>query len=183
MVMEEREAHPRGAVAGLTVASVFEAHGAFVWRSLRSLGVREQDADDVTQEVFVVVHRKLQEFEGRGTIRSWLYSICVRAAHGWRRRAPMRLEVPTEELPEPAPVPGAAGVDDDVGAVRLRDRLHQALAALEPGKREVFVLYELESMSMAEIAQALGVPLQTAYSRLHAARKALYQVYEGAESP
>jgi RNA polymerase sigma-70 factor (ECF subfamily) len=179
MSAEDRRPDPIAAVT-LDLTEVWEKHGAFVWRSLRYLGVGESDIDDVTQDVFLVVHRKLAEYEGRGTLRSWLYSICVRAAHGWRRRPAAKREIPTAAAPERPS--GGAPMEEAMEATRLRDRLRAALERLDDGKRAVFVLYELEQMPMAEIAKTLDLPLQTAYSRLHAARRELFRIFDAAES-
>ncbi len=152
------------------VEQIFREHGPFVWRALRRLGVSPSDADDACQEVFVVVYRKLGEFEGRSRLKTWLYGIAVRVAAAHRRKAHTRHEVPTEE---PVPLdtagtgtPEAAAADRE--ALALLDR---ALDELDEDKRAVFVLYEVEGLEMPEVAEALSVPVQTAYSRLHAARK------------
>ena len=152
----------------LTSASVFRDHAAFAWRALRRLGVPDSDVDDVCQEVFVVVHRKLAEFEGRSSVKTWLYGICVRSASDYRRRAPTRREVVTDSVPE-------AVVDETQHDALVKQQglrvLDVLLDALDDDKRAVFVLYEIEQLGMAEVAEAVGCPLQTAYSRLHAARK------------
>jgi RNA polymerase sigma-70 factor, ECF subfamily len=139
----------------------------FVWRTLRRLGVREADVDDVCQEVFVVVNRKLAEFEPRASLKSWLYGICVRAAAAHRRKAPVRREIPTE-----SPAEGATerGPDASLESQQGLAMLDRALDALDTDKREVFVLYEVEEMAMSEVASILACPLQTAYSRHAAAR-------------
>src|SRR6478609_4057881 len=72
----------------MTFEDIYRAHFAFVWRSLRRLGVREEDANDVAQEVFIVVHRKLPEFAGRSKVTTWLYGVCFRVASERRRAAP-----------------------------------------------------------------------------------------------
>jgi RNA polymerase sigma-70 factor (ECF subfamily) len=142
-------------------------HGVFVWRTLRRLGVREADVDDVCQEVFVVVNRKLVEFEPRASLKSWLYGICVRAAAGHRRKAQVRREVPTESPEQGATARGPDASLESRQGLALLDR---ALDALDEDKREVFVLYEIEEMGMSEVAAILACPLQTAYSRHTAAR-------------
>ncbi len=149
---------------------MFREEGAFVWRALRRLGVAPADADDACQEVFVVVYRRLGEYEGRGQLRSWLYGIAVRVAAAHRRRAHQRHEVPTEEPvgPDEASSMNPEGEVADREALALLDR---ALDGLDDDKRAVFVLYEIEGLEMPEIAEAVSCPLQTAYSRLHAARK------------
>src|ERR1043165_2409120 len=79
-------AAPHGARAiAMTFEEVYRAHFAFVWRSLRRLGIREEDAADTAQEVFIVVHRKLPEFAGRSKLTTWLYGVCFRVASERRR--------------------------------------------------------------------------------------------------
>lgn len=136
-------------------------------RTLRYLGVREADINDVFQEVFLVVHRRLEEFEGRASLKTWLYQIARHAASDQRRRAYMRNEVPTAE---PALGRADGGVSRSA-QLEARQLLLQALDQLDDDKRAVFVLFEVEGMTMNEVVEVLGCPLQTAYSRLHAARK------------
>lgn len=150
-----------------TVDAIFREHGAFVWRALRRLGVREADVDDVCQEVFVVVHRRLGSFEGRSQLRTWVYGICVRVASDYRKSARVRREVVSDDVPD-APV---SGHDDVVALRQARAVLDGILETLDDDKRAVFVLFEIEGLGMAEVAAAVGVPLQTAYTRLYAARK------------
>ena len=164
---------PSDAASMPTAAELFVAHGAFVWRTLRALGVSDADVDDVVQEVFVVVHRRLPELKPTGSVKSWLYSIAVRSAHGWRRR-PARRELATDAPPERAV--GGFG-EAELDAQRRSERLLAALATLDEDKRVVFLLYELERMTLAEIAEAVAAPLQTVYSRLGAARKALFRAF------
>jgi RNA polymerase sigma-70 factor (ECF subfamily) len=151
----------------LDTASVFREHAAYAWRVLRRLGVQEADVEDVCQEVFVVIHRRLAEFEGRSALRTWVYGICVRTASDYRRRASRRHERITENPPEQT-----AGDDphESLAARQARGILDQILGDLDDDKRAVFVLFEIEQLAMIDVAQAVGCPLQTAYSRLHAAR-------------
>jgi RNA polymerase sigma-70 factor (ECF subfamily) len=166
-------------VPQLDAGAIFKEYGPFVWRSLRHLGVADRDLPDLSQEVFLIVHRRLETFEGRGTLRSWLYGICHRVTHGHRRRFHVQREQPTEKLPE---VEVASAPEDAVQVARTRSKLESALRRLDEPKRQVFVLYEIEQLSMQEIADAIGCPLQTAYSRLHAARKVMFEAFaEGKE--
>ncbi len=151
-----------------SLAEIFRTYAPFAWRALRRLGVPEADVEDVCQEVFVVVHRKLGDFEGRSSLKTWIYGICARTASDYRRSGRVRREVVTDAPPETA----ADGGQQDVVALRqARAALDKILDELDDDKRAVFVLYEIEELTMAEVAEALGCPLQTAYSRLHAARK------------
>jgi RNA polymerase sigma-70 factor (ECF subfamily) len=158
------------ASAAAEVERIFREEGAFVWRALRRLGVASGDVDDACQEVFVVVYRKLDEWEGRGQLRSWLYGITIRVAAAHRRKAHQRYEIPTEEPvgPDEASAMNPEGAAADREALVLLDR---ALDELDDDRRAVFVLYEIEGLEMPEIAEAVACPLQTAYSRLHSARK------------
>jgi RNA polymerase sigma-70 factor (ECF subfamily) len=148
-------------------AEVFRQYAPFVWRALRRLGVAEADVEDVCQEVFMVVARKLESFEGRSALRTWIYGISARTASDYRRRA-VRREIATAEVP-------AGGVDGQQDRALMekeaRRALDRILDELDEDKRAVFVLYEIEELGMADVAEALGCPLQTAYSRLHAARR------------
>jgi RNA polymerase sigma-70 factor, ECF subfamily len=147
---------------------LFEQHSAFVWRSLRRLGVAEADLDDMLQEVFLVVYHRLGDYEERDRARSWLYSICVRVASSQRRKVARRRE---NVVPEPTDQQVAAMQQqqlEDREALRLG---HQLLSLLPEEQREVFVLYEIEHLPMAQIAATLACPLHTAYSRLRVARQ------------
>ena len=150
--------------------AIVRANAPYVWRVLRRLGVREADVEDVAQDVFVVVHRKLPQFEGRSALRTWIYGICARTASDHRRLAHVRREEATSRPPE------RAGSAPQLAELEARDRralLDAALDALDDDKRAVLVLYEIEEVPMKDVADALGCPLQTAYSRLHAARREL----------
>ncbi|HSO40274.1 MAG TPA: sigma-70 family RNA polymerase sigma factor [Labilithrix sp.] len=147
-------------------ADVYAKHAAFVWRSMRRLGVRPGDVEDTCQEVFLVVHAKLGDFHG-GSIRAWLFAIAARVASDYRKRAFVRREVTDDDVPE-VPVPEAqTAAVERAQALALLDAI---LADLDDDKRAVFMLFELEQMPMQEVAAAVGCPLQTAYTRLHAAR-------------
>ena len=158
---------------------IFDDHARYVWRSLRHLGVAEADLEDVCQEVFVTVHRKLAEFEGRSKVRTWLYGICLRVASDYRRSAYVRRERTVSD-----PLQGRADIAGNQPDVRveLRATLAQLLDLLDEDKRAVLVLYEIEGLGMKEVAEIVGCPLQTAYSRLHAARKIITESMSG-DSP
>jgi RNA polymerase sigma-70 factor (ECF subfamily) len=159
---------------------VFQEHSAFAWRLLARLGVEPRDVPDVCQEVFIVVHRRLADFDAeRSSLRTWVYGICVRAASEYRRRHPNRRE--SELDPGDFTAPGQP--DSELEAQRAWQRLAHVLAAMDPLKRQVFVLYELEALPMSEVATILQCPEQTAYSRLHAARRLVLTEFEGSTKP
>ena len=159
-----------------TLRAIFDEYSAFVWRTVKHLGVPERDIQDVCQEVFVVIHRKLDSFEGRSSLRTWVYGICLRTASDYRRRAHVRREQAVEEVPSPN---CEASQEDEVERSRARKRLLELLEALDEDKRQVFILYEIEELEMKDIAEAMGTPLQTAYSRLRAARQILARALSG----
>jgi RNA polymerase sigma-70 factor (ECF subfamily) len=149
---------------------VYLTYYDFVWGALRRLGVRDQDANDVAQKVFIVVHLKLSTFENRASLRTWLFRICLNAASDYRRSAPIRREVTTE----PAEIASLSGAQEDALEEReSRRRVAAAeaiLAKLPEAQRVVFVLFELEEMSGNEIAKTLGISVGTVRSRLRLAR-------------
>ncbi len=152
----------------LDLAAVYEEHAAFVWRSLRLLGVPDGVLDDAVQEVFLVVHRRLAEFEGRSTLRTWLYAIARRVAGNVRRSAERRgtSESIAADLPDLRSAdPRELAQQAEAGRLLL-----DLMACLNDDQREVFVLVEVEEMSAPEAAEALGINLNTCYSRLRAAR-------------
>jgi RNA polymerase sigma-70 factor (ECF subfamily) len=164
----------RVATTSLAFADVYREHFDFVWRSARALGVEESAADDVVQEIFVVVHRCLPEFEGRSKLRTWLSGIVLNVVRHHRRsvvrRSPHQLAGARGEDPETLPTEARspqANAEFAEGA-RLLSRL---LDTLDDDKREVLVLAELEEMTVPEISEALGLKLNTAYSRLRLARE------------
>src|SRR6185437_8084289 len=151
-----------------TFEEVYDEIFGFVWRSLRRLGVPEASIDDAVQDVFVVVHRRLADFEGRSSLKTWVFGIALRVARDHARTARRKggLLPLDERIPDAAPDPAESLVRSE--AVRELDRI---LGTLDEDKRAVFVLAEIEQMSAPEIAEALGVNVNTVYSRLRAARR------------
>ena len=143
---------------------IYAAHFAFVWRILRTLGVADAALDDAAQDVFVVVHRRLREFEGRSAVTTWLFAIARRVACSYRRRRT------TETLAdEPA---GTADTFAAFSRAEASATVLSILDTLDEDKRIVFALVELEQLSVPEVARMLDLNLNTAYSRLRLARQA-----------
>ena len=154
-----------------TLASLYRAHAGFVWRVVRRMGVPEAVAEDVVQEVFLVARRRLPDYEGRGAPTSWLYGIARGVTANYRRgqaRTERRLRVVTGPRPTAAPSP-----EDVVGHADAVALVERFLAGLDADQREVFVLADVEGMSGPEVAHALGLNLNVAYSRLRLARQKL----------
>ena len=153
----------------------YEEHFAFVWRTVRRLGVAPSALDDAVQDVFVVVHRRLSEFEGRSSEKSWLFAIVlhvVRDARRTLRRKPAQLGGVArtgDDVDDMVDMDGASPHDSAAKREAVR-QLHAMLEAMPDDRREVFILSELEQMSVPEIALAVGANTNTVSSRLRAAR-------------
>jgi RNA polymerase sigma-70 factor (ECF subfamily) len=166
--------------APATLAEVYREYFPFVWRMVRRLGVADAQAEDAVQDVFIVVHRRLADFEGRSSVRTWLAGIVRRIARDYRRTSARKpalgraqADLPVEELST-----GHASPEDNVLATEAAKLLHELLDTLDDEKREVFVLAELEQWSIADIAEATGVKINTASSRLRLAREAFEHAAE-----
>lgn len=149
---------------------VFDEHASNVARGLRYLGVPESDLPDAIQEVFVVVARKHAELGSGHSLRGWLYAVATNVARNMRRSRRRRPEVATESLPEQA---SDATPDRALDVAERRALALRILDGLAEEQREVFVLHDVEELTMAEIASALGIPPKTGYSRLRLARAAV----------
>lgn len=147
--------------------SLVEENLSFVWRSLRRLGVREGEVEDVAQRVFLVVADKLPQIEV-GHERAFVFGTALRmASHARRSRARRREELGTDLSFESDPHP-----NPEERAIQ-QDALEQVASALDhmPEElRSVFVLFELEELKLVEIAEMVELPLGTVASRLHRAR-------------
>ena len=172
--------------------TVYEQNFRFIWRAARRLGIDLADTDDVVQEVFVVAHRKLPEFEGRAQVKTWLYKILVLVVRHYfraqQRKPGHRAAHSLDEVDALAGrgEHGPAEAAERAEAVRILDGI---LARLDVEKREVFVLAEIEQLSSVEIAEVLGTNVNTIYSRLRVARQEFerattrFQTHELGEEP
>jgi RNA polymerase sigma-70 factor, ECF subfamily len=142
---------------------LFDTHVAFVWRVLQRHGVPVRELEDACQEVFLVVHTRIAEFEGRSSIRTWIYGVALRVALSFRRKGYRVREQLGEELPETSAEPEQLSLVEQRQTLGLIER---ALGKLAEPKREVFALYELEGMTIAEVASALGIPENTVFTAI-----------------
>lgn len=162
---------PKGvaAAASLDLHAIFTAYFDVVWHHLRRMGVPQADRDDLAQDVFCVVHRRLATYDPSRPMRAWLLGIATHLVlHRWRaaRRHPVDLGIPDAVL-ETAEAGFASEAHDRQDARRT---LAALLVTLEPRQRAMFVLHELEGFSAPEIAGLLEMPLNTVYSRLRRTR-------------
>ncbi len=152
---------------------LYERHYAFVARTVRRLGVAEEAVEDVCQEVFVVIYRRLSEFEGRSKLETWIYRIVANAvrnqARTQRRKAPHSRSAAGAVDPEilEATEPGP---EANLGRTRAAELARNILMSMSEPKRMAFVLVELEGMSYAEAATALAETFDTVRARVRAAR-------------
>jgi RNA polymerase sigma-70 factor (ECF subfamily) len=162
----EREASDGVTAPADRFTALYEEHFAFVWRVLRHLGVPPAGLDDAAQDVFVVVHRRLADFQGRSAERTWIYGITRRVAREHRERAARYALPPVEAVPSVGRGPHDQLVDKQAALEVAR-----FLAELDDDKREVFLLAELEQLPAPNIAAMLDLGVNTVYSRLRLARE------------
>lgn len=160
------------------LVALYRAHFQFVWRSARRLGASPEALDDVVQDVFLVVARQLAEFRREASARTWLFAITLRVVRAHRRttfRHLRRVEAYAESQPPSVGDPMARS-DAARTLLRLLDRL-------DDDRRTVYVLAELEGLTAQEIADGLGLNINTVYSRLRSARALLERALHETRDP
>lgn len=152
--------------------SLYLDHVDRLWRFARRIGVPPADVEDVVQEVFIVAHRRLVEFDGAVPVSTWLFAIAVRTSKAHKRRALRRRLVGLMGFsPEPLRAPD--------GGLERRDaeaELGEILDRMSPKKRTVFVLHELEELDGPAIAGILECSVHTVWSRLRLAREEIERI-------
>lgn len=161
----------------LDPAAVIRSYAPFVWRVLRHQGVPSAQLEDSSQEVFLLIFRRLAEFEGRSSLSTWVYGVCRNVARESRRRRSRR---PDESAGDPPDVALAAPQPEALERKRVWACVQATLAILPESTRMTFVLFELEGMNIEEIAELLNTNSSTAYSRLYAARARVRRALEQA---
>jgi RNA polymerase sigma-70 factor (ECF subfamily) len=180
MLEASAKANDRGAATAVERPSfdaVYEREFDYVWTTLRRMGVPESSLADVAHDVFVVVFRRLGDFDPTRPIRPWLFGIAYRVAADRRALAYNRREAPAE-LPDVASE--APSAEQALDRSQRRAMVHEALLRVEEPQRVVLVAHDLEERPMADIAAELEIPVKTAYSRLRLAREALTKALERA---
>ena len=161
---------PSEALVPLSVAlrDLYASELDYVCRSLTRLGAQPRDLEDLAHDVFLVVHARLGSFDRSRPLRPWLFGIAFRVMSELRHRPAWRREVTSAQLEEVGIDPAA---EARVAERETRELVLEALARLEPSRRAVFVMHDLDEHAAPEISSALGVPLNTVYSRLRLARQ------------
>jgi RNA polymerase sigma-70 factor, ECF subfamily len=162
---------------------VYEQQFDYVWQSLRRLGVGAADVEDAVHDVFLVVQRRLGDYDPSRPMRPWLFGIAYRIVSERRRRG-RGVEVPADDHEVQAVADGRPSPEARFATEQARRRVHRALGELPIEQRAVLVMHDLEGHSASEVAEAIGVPLNTVYSRLRLARaKFVAAVRASGEAP
>ena len=152
----------------------YRAEFDYVWNSLRRFGIPERDLNDVCHDVFMVVYRKWDDYDPDRPLRPWLYGIAFRVASDYKKKASNARET----LSDPAPPSRPPSVYDKMSKERARDLVMEALQHVELDRRAVFVMAELDGYAVPEVADALSIPVKTAYSRIRLAREEFKQAVD-----
>ena len=150
---------------------VYAGEKDYIWRTVRRLGVPERHTEDVTHDVLLIVHRKLEDFNPRRPLRPWLFGIAMRVASDFRRTSKNAKESPRAHLDPVDDGRHARSADMNIEEAEGRALVYQALDTLNDDRRAVFILHEIDGDSIPTIAEALSIPVNTAYSRLRVARE------------
>jgi RNA polymerase sigma-70 factor (ECF subfamily) len=154
----------------LDVGQLHDDYADFVWRSLQRLGVTGAGLEDALQDVFIVVQRRLDSFDPTAKMSTWLFGICLRVAAAHRRRAHLRHERSEASIQDQPDERVTANPEEVAIRRQAERRLEQGLEGIELDRRAVFVMFEIEGIPATAIAETLGIPVGTVYSRLHRAR-------------
>jgi RNA polymerase sigma-70 factor (ECF subfamily) len=149
---------------------LYAMHFSFVVRTARSLGTPPSEVEDVAQEVFTLAFRKLDAFT-HGQLATWLYRICANVVTDHHRKRRVRQAFSALFGEQAEPVSTSPGPEGQVQAAQAQAQVGQILARMSPKKREVFVLFEIEGCTGEEIAERVGCPVDTVWTRLFHARK------------
>jgi RNA polymerase sigma-70 factor (ECF subfamily) len=159
------------AAGALDFASVYRANLDYIWSSLRRLGTPSSDLEDVAHEVFLVVHRKLDDYDRARPLRPWLFGIAYRVASEHRRKNARRAQQELED--ELAASESSSSPEKQTVKRQAIELARKALDSIDEEARAVFVLAELDGVAVTDVAETLSIPVNTAYTRLRRARLAI----------
>jgi RNA polymerase sigma-70 factor, ECF subfamily len=152
--------------------TLYERHSPSVHRFISALGIPPEEREDAAQDVFMAVYRSLGRFRGEAQLSTWIYRIAARHAVRMGRRRRVREFLSVLALREPPP-PAPPDPSERASHLHMLDRM---LSRLNPKKRTVFVLFEIEGLKVDEIARVVGCPENTVWSRLHHARSEMLKM-------
>jgi RNA polymerase sigma-70 factor (ECF subfamily) len=148
--------------------TLYKQEFAYAWRTLRRLGVRERDLPDLAHDFFIVVLRRLADYDPARPVRPWMFGIAYRVVSDYRRPPPP----PREALRAgPDVADRAPPADEEIAERQAREHVMRVLDGLELDRRAVLVMHDIEGHPVPEVAAALTIPIATAYSRLRLARE------------
>lgn len=167
------------------IAQIYDNYFDFVWRNARRLGIPEANADDVTQDVFLVVQRRIAHYDARASMQAWIFGILLRVVQDHRRsfRRKGSRHVPLEHEAD-----RNAGATQDPSPLEQLERsqrvrlVEQLLSEIDEDKRDLLILSELEDWTLRQIAEFYGSNINTIFSRLRAAKRAFERAYERSQS-
>lgn len=176
MTDRERPVQAEGVEVSTTEArpdfrAIFRSECSYVFHSLRRLGVHERDIEDVAHDVFLAIHKKLDDYDPARPLRPWIFAFAFRFASDYRKLARHRREKLSDRDDPADPPDSTQSLDERIDAERSRKLVLEGLEALDLEKRAVFVMHEIDGNPVPAVATALGIPLNTAYSRLRLARE------------
>ena len=166
--MSVPDAPPARAVDEAAFRELYQAEFGYVFNSLRRLGVPSKDLEDLSHDTFATAWRRRADFAEGRAVRPWLFGIAFRVASDFRKLARHRHEVVDEGQDASS---GSPSPEQDLHRAQERQQVLDALEALEPDRRAVFILHEIDGQPIPEVARALDVPVNTAYSRLRLGRQ------------
>jgi RNA polymerase sigma-70 factor (ECF subfamily) len=162
-----------GTMRAVDFHSVYDELLPFVWRTARRMGVAPESVEDVCQEVFVVVHRRLGEYEGRSSLKTWVFGVLENVVRTHRRslarKSPAHRSLAPLVDPDDLADEGVRP-EESVALSQAEVLAQRILDEMDDTKRIVFVLAEIEELELGEVATALGIPRSTVVARLRAAR-------------
>jgi RNA polymerase sigma-70 factor (ECF subfamily) len=178
---DERGAASAAHVGSPSFEQIYHEHSAFVWRNALRLGIPASSVEDVLQEVFIVVQRRMADFDGRAAMRSWIFGILVNVVRHYRRSFQRKdarcVSLEQDAAQEVAGVSGNLSPSDHVEHAERIRLLETLLGQLDEDKRTLLVLSELEGWTLREIAEHLGSNTNTVHSRLRSAKRAFDELY------
>jgi RNA polymerase sigma-70 factor (ECF subfamily) len=170
-----------------TLAQIYDEHFDFVWRNARRLGVPEASADDVAQDVFMIVQRRMPTYDGRASMQAWIFGILVRVAsshrRSFRRKGARNVSLDHEyEANRDVCAPSDETPFAQLERAERTRVLVKLLEELDEDKRALLILSELEEWTLREIAELYGTNINTIYSRLRAAKRDFERAFQQAHA-
>ncbi len=177
--MSSDPAPPASAPSPDAFRAVYRDEFGYVWASLQRLGVRGPELQDLAHDVFVTAFKRWATYDALRPVRPWLFGITYRVVLDFRRKFQNHREVVSEAVEVPDPVMNA---EERVATRQARDLALKVIDTMDLDQKAVFVMHEIEGYGMPQIAELVGAPLNTAYSRLRLARRHFDKAVQGLQA-